>query len=304
MQPTDPSRRPSPYLLLILTTLFWSGNFVLGRAVHQLFPPIALSFWRWAVALLILLPFAWNELRTQWPLLWQHWKSLSLLGILGVANFNTFVYTGLQSTTATNAVLLVSTAPVIIVALSFLLLGSPATRKQILGIGISLSGVLVIVTKGDLQTLLSQRLNHGDIWIIAAVLSWALYSVCLKWRPTGLHPLTFLAATIAIGVVVLSPFYGWDLARGATLEINTVTLASIAYVAIFPSILAYIFWNRAIAELGANRTGQFLHLMPAFGAVLSFLLLGEKLYAFHMIGISLIALGIYLTTVYPSQAEP
>lgn len=286
----------SPYLLLVLTTLFWSGNFVLGRAVHQIFPPIALSFWRWAVALAILLPFVWRRVRQQWPLLLQHWKSLTLLSILGVANFNTLVYTGLQSTTATNAVLLMSATPVIIVALSFLLLRLPVTGKQILGIGASLLGVLVIITKGNLQTLLTQRFNHGDIWIMAAVLSWALYSVCLKWRPSGLHPLTLLATTMIIGVLVLAPLYGWDLSRGAAFKINAVTVASIAYIAIFPSLLAYVFWNRAVAELGPNRTGQFLHLMPAFGAMLSFLLLDEQLYLFHLVGIGLIALGIYLAT--------
>jgi drug/metabolite transporter (DMT)-like permease len=292
----------SPYFLLILTTLFWSGNFVLGRAVHQLFSPIALSFWRWALALLILLPFAWTRLHAQWPLLLRHWQSLTLLGILGVANFNTFVYTGLQSTTATNAVLLVSTTPVVIVALSFLLLHLTVTRQQILGIGLSLLGVVVIVTKGSIHALLAQRLNPGDLWVMAAVLSWALYSVCLKWRPAGLHPLTFLAATVIVGVVALLPFYGWDLSRGTRLEINGVTLASISYVAIFPSILAYIFWNRAVAELGANRTGQFLHLMPAFGAILAFLLLDEKAHYFHMVGITLIASGIYLTTVRHPRA--
>lgn len=287
---------PSPYVLLILTTLFWSGNFVLGRAVHLAFPPIALSFWRWMVAMMILLPFAWSRLRPHWPLLRDHWKILTLLSILGVVNFNTFVYTGLQSTTATNAVLLVSTTPVIIVALSFALLRLTVTGRQALGIAISLLGVLVIVTKGDMQALLAQRMNSGDLWIMAAVLSWALYSVCLKWRPEGLHPLAFLAATMIIGVVLLIPLYCWDLSRGATWEPNAVTLSSIAYVAIFPSVLAYIFWNRAVAELGANRTGQFMHLMPAFGAILSMLFLGERLYPFHLVGIGLIAAGIYLTT--------
>lgn len=306
MQRTARSLQPSPYLLLILTTLFWSGNFVLGRAVRQLVPPIALSFWRWAIALLILLPFTWSGLREQWPILRRHWQSLTVLGILGVANFNTFVYIGLQSTTATNAVLLISTAPVMIVALSFVLLRMPVNRWQILGITLSLLGVVVIVSKGAPQTLLAQRLNSGDLWIVAAILSWALYSVCLKWRPDGLGPLTFLAATIVIGVLVIFPLYGWDLSQGVTLEINAVTLASILYVAVFPSILAYIFWNRAVADLGANRSGQFLHLMPAFGTILSFLLLGERLYTFHVLGIALIALGIFLATAtsdYQGKSE-
>jgi drug/metabolite transporter (DMT)-like permease len=291
----------SPYLLLILTALFWSGNFVLGRAVHDVFSPFALSFWRWSMALLFLLPWVMSRLRAQRALLYRHWKSLTLLSILGVVNFNTFVYIGLQSTTATNAVLMVSTTPVIIVALSFLLLRLTVTSWQALGIGISLTGVVVIITRGNPLILFKQPINSGDIWIMAAVLSWALYSVCLKWRPQGLDPWVFLAATMMIGVPLLFLFYLVDLYQGASLEINAVILGSIAYVAIFPSLLAYIFWNRAVAELGANRAGQFLHLMPAFGAIESMLFLDERLFVFHGVGIGLIALGIYLTTLFRRQ---
>ena len=289
---------PSPYLLLVLTTLFWSGNFVLGRAVHAVFAPFTLSFWRWAVALAILLPFVWTSLRGQVPLLRQHGLILLLLSVLGVVNFNTFVYIGLQSTTATNAVIMLSVTPVLIVALSFLLLRQTVTGWQALGIAVSLAGVLVIVGRGELQSLLARQFNPGDLWILAAVTSWALYSVCLRWRPAELEPLNFQAATMLLGMVVLTPLYGWDLAHDRTFVLNVATVASILYLALFPSILAYIFWNRAVAELGANRTGQFLHLIPAFGAILSMIFLGERLYAFHGVGIALIGLGIYLATVY------
>lgn len=289
---------PSPYLLLVLTTLFWSGNFVLGRAVHDIFTPFALSFWRWAVALAILLPFVWSSLRRQPPLLRRHGPILLLLSVLGVVNFNTFVYLGLQSTTATNAVIMVSITPVLIVALSFLLLRQTVTGWQALGIGVSLAGVLVIVGRGDAGALLARQFNPGDLWVLAAAISWALYSVCLRWRPAGLRPLDFQATTMLIGVMILTPLYAWDLAQGRTIAINAATVGSILYLALFPSILAYIFWNRAVAELGANRTGQFLHLMPAFGAVLSMIFLGERLQGFHVAGIALIALGIWLATVY------
>jgi drug/metabolite transporter (DMT)-like permease len=290
--------RPSPYLLLVLTTLFWSGNFVLGRAVHAVFTPFALSFWRWAVALAILLPFAWSSLRQQLPLIRRHGPILLLLSVLGVVNFNTFVYLGLQSTTATNAVIMVSITPVLIVALSFLLLRQTVTGWQALGIGVSLAGVLVIVGRGDAEALLARQFNPGDLWVLAAAISWALYSVCLRWRPAGLQPLDFQATTMLIGVMILTPLYAWDLAQGRTIAINAATVGSILYLALFPSILAYIFWNRAVVELGANRTGQFLHLMPAFGAVLSMIFLGERLHGFHAAGIALIALGIWLATAY------
>jgi drug/metabolite transporter (DMT)-like permease len=292
---------PSPYLLLVLTTLFWSGNFVLGRAVHAVFAPFTLSFWRWAVALAILAPFVWSSLRQQAPLLRRHWPILLLLSVLGVVNFNTFVYIGLQATTATNAVIMLSVTPVLIVALSFLLLRQTVTRWQALGILVSLAGVLVIVGRGDLEALLARRVNPGDLWVLAAVFSWALYSVCLRWRPAGLRPLDFQAATMVIGVIILAPLYGWDLAHDRIFSLNVATAGSILYLALFPSILAYIFWNRAVAELGANRTGQFLHLMPVFGAVLSMIFLGERLYAFHGVGIALIALGIWLATVYRNK---
>ena len=289
---------PSPYLLLVLTTLFWSGNFVLGRAVHAVFTPFTLSFWRWVVALAILLPFVWASLREQGSLVRRHGPILLLLSILGVVNFNTFVYIGLQSTTATNAVIMLSVTPVLIVALSFLLLRQTVTGWQGLGIGVSLAGVLVIVGQGDVGALLARQFNPGDLWILAAVTSWALYSVCLRWRPAELRPLNFQAATMLIGMAILTPLYGWDLVQGRTVAVNAAAVGSILYLALFPSILAYIFWNRAVAELGANRTGQFLHLMPAFGAVLAMIFLGERLYAFHAAGIALIALGIWLATVY------
>ncbi|MBL8258291.1 MAG: DMT family transporter [Candidatus Competibacteraceae bacterium] len=287
---------PSPYLLLVLTTLFWSGNFVLGRAVHAVFTPFALSFWRWALALALLLPFVWASLRSQGALLRRHWPILLLLSVLGVVNFNTFVYIGLQNTTATNALIMLSITPVLIVGLSFFLLRQTVTIWQGLGIVVSLAGVLVIVGRGDWRTLLARQVNPGDLWVLAAVFSWALYSVCLRWRPAALEPLNFQAATMVFGTLILAPLYAWDLERGHLIAVNAATVGTILYLALFPSILAYIFWNRAVAELGANRTGQFLHLMPAFGAVLSMIFLGERLYAFHAAGIALIALGIWLAT--------
>lgn len=286
----------SPYLLVTLAPLFWSGNFVLGRALGDSIPPIALSFWRWALALLILLPFTLVRVRAELGLIRRHLGVLSLLGLLGVANFNTFVYLGLQTTTATNAVLLQSTTPVLIVALSFLLFRQRVSPRQAVGILVSLLGVAAIVLRGDPAALAGLALNRGDFWVLGAVLTWALYSVCLRWRPAGIDPLVFLTATIAVAVLALLPLYLWELGRVGAFAVNAVTLSAIGYVAVFPSVLAYIFWNRAVAELGANRTGQFLHLMPVFGTLLAMLLLGERMQGFHLAGIGLIAAGIWLAT--------
>ncbi|RCX26299.1 DMT family transporter [Thioalbus denitrificans] len=286
----------SPYLLLVLTTLFWSGNFVIGRAVRLEVPPIGLAFWRWALALAILLPFSWRLLARHWPVIRAHLPLLVVMGILGVTNFNTFVYLGLQTTTATNAVLLLSTTPVIIVGLSRLLHHEPVRPRQLLGIVLSLGGVLAIIARGDPQVLAGLSLAAGDLWVLAAVVSWALYSVLLQRRPAGLDPLAFLVFTIVAGVVTLAPFYLWESATGAVVRPSLVTLATVGYVAVFASILAFIFWNRAVAEVGPNRAGQFIHLIPVFGTLLSVVFLDERLHAYHLAGIVLIVAGIRLTT--------
>lgn len=296
-------QRPSPYLLATLAALFWSGNFILGRALGGTIPPIALSFWRWALALAILLPFTLPRVRHQVALIRRHWGILALLGVLGVTNFNTFAYLGLTTTTATNAVLLQSTTPVLIVGLSFALLGDTVRPRQAAGILLSLTGVAAIVLQGDPATLASLEVNRGDLWVLAAVVSWAIYSVCLRWRPAELDPLALLTATVAAGLIPLIPLYLWDLGRSGGFPLTGVTLGAIAYVAIFPSVLAYVFWNRAVADLGPNRTGQFMHLMPVFGTLLAMLLLGERLQGFHVAGIALIAAGIWLAARGPRASR-
>ena len=295
----DRARRRVPipiWLLAALPPLFWSGNFVLARALHADIPPLALSFWRWSGALLILLPFTWRGLWRQRQLLARHWPVLTLLAVLGVTIYNTMAYLGLQHTTATNAVLLNSVAPVLIVGLSFLLLGVPVRAAQLGGILISLAGVVLIATRGQPQLLAQLSLNRGDLWIIIACLDWALYSVCLHWRPAGLAPATFLTAIVVIGLVPLAGLYTLELTAGHGFTPDAVTLGAIGYVALFPSVLAYLFWNRAIAEQGANRTGHYIHLMPVFGTLLAVLLLGERLHGFHLLGGLLIGAGILLAT--------
>lgn len=262
--------------------------------MHAEIPPLALSFWRWFLALLILLPFSYRGLVDQWGTLRASWRSLILLAALGVSNYNTFAYIGLQTTTATNAVLLTSTTPVLILALSWVLLGLRVSAVQGLGMALSLAGVGVIVTEGDLARLSGVRLTIGDLWILAAGLDWALYSVCLRWRPAALDPLVFLSATVAIGTLPLAGLYGWDLWRGSGFDPTPQNLAALVYVALFPSVLAYVIWNRAVAELGANRTGQYIHLLPVFGALLAMLLLGERPNWFHGVGVGLIGGGIWL----------
>jgi drug/metabolite transporter (DMT)-like permease len=296
-------RWPSPYLLLVLTTLFWSGNFVLARAVHLEVPPVGLSFWRWALAGLLLLPFVWREMVTQWPLVRENLPLVIALALLGISSFNTLVYLGLQITTASNGVLLQSVIPLLIILLSRLILGVLVTAGQGLGILVSLLGVLIIITRGDLQVLLQFAVSRGDLLVLAAVVAWGFYSILLKKLPAALRGLPLLGYTIAIGVVGIAPLYVWEMTQGAYMTLGVVTLMSVGYVAIFPSLLAYLFWNRAIEQLGPNRSGQFIHLMPIFGSLLSVLFLGERLHLYHLVGILFVAAGIYIATLRKASSS-
>jgi drug/metabolite transporter (DMT)-like permease len=293
-----PSRFPwaSAYVLLTLTALFWSGNFVVGRGIHGAVPPITLAFWRWLVALCVLLPFALKPMLQERDALLRHWKIRTLLGVLGVGLFNTLVYIGLGSTTATNGVLLNSTIPVLIVLISWLFMGQRISRLQLAGIALSLAGVTTIVVKGDVSGLLRLQYTTGDLWVFAAPISWALYTVLLRRRPPGLSSLAFLGATVAVGLAFNVPLFLAELATGARMEVRPASFAAIAYIGVFPSVLAYLFWNRAVAEVGANRSGMFVHLIPVFGTLLAIVLLGESFHLYHATGIALILLGIVLAT--------
>lgn len=295
----EPAKKfhPSPYLLLVLTTLFWSGNWVVGRGMQPRMSPIAMSFWRWTAALVILLPFVWRPVIAQWELIRKSWRILLLLGVLGVASFNTLAYLGLKTTTATNGLLLNSVIPVLIIAISRIFLDQRLSPRQGMGVALSLGGVLTIIAHGDLRALARLHFNSGDLWVLAAVICWAVYTVCLRWRPRGMDSRAFLGATVIIGVAAVAPFYLWEFSSGARFEINASTVAAIGYFGLFPSALAYLFWNRAVAEVGASTAGLFVHLMPVFGTILSMLFLHESLHLFHLAGIGLIFAGIYLTTL-------
>lgn len=293
-----------PYLLLALAALFWSGNFIVGRAVQGHIPPVGLAFWRWALALAILLPLARPSLLAQWRTIAAAWRIVVPLGILGVGNFNLFVYVGLQRTTATNALLLQSACPAFIVALSFAAGAGRPSARQLAGIAVSLAGVLAILTRGVPGALSALAFGAGDVWVLAAVLSWAAYTLLLARRPAGVDPLALLTVLVAVGVAWIAPLHAWELARGARMRLDAVTAASVLYVAVFASVLAYRLWNEGVARVGASRAAVFLHLMPAFGSVLAVALLGESLRSFHLIGFALILVGIYLAGVAPPVRAP
>jgi len=293
----------SPYLLLVLVALFWAGNSVLARWIRLEVPPVGLSFWRWAVAGALLLPFVWRDMIGSWPLVKSNLGQVLLLSILGVTNYNTFLYLGLQTTTASNAVLLLSVMPLVIILLARLVLGEPIRLRQSLGIVASMAGVAIIIARGEFDRLLELDLSSGDLWVLAGVFSWAAYSVLLKRRPVGLDGLSLLGYTVVVGLVFIAPLYLWEIGTGLSVKLSVITVSSVVYVALFASILAYLFWNHAVEQVGPNRAGQFVHLIPVFGSLMSVFLLDERLYNYHFAGIGMVAIGIALATFGKSKGH-
>ena len=291
-----PARLLHPYVLLTLTTLFWAGNMVVGRGLREAVPPFTLAFCRWTICLALTLPFALPHLKAQWPSLRAAWRPVLVLGLLGVGGFNTFAYLALQHTSATNVLLLNSFIPVATLALAWMLLGKRLSGTGSLGVLVSLGGVLTIVARGDTATLTALSLNVGDLWMLTAVLVWVLYTIGLQWRPAGVDPMLLLAAFTVVGLVALAPAFLWEMANGQRIQASPGALAGIAYVGALPGFLGYVFYNRAVAEVGPGKASLFIHLMPVFGTLLSALFLGERPQPYHALGIAMILSGIFLTS--------
>ena len=259
-------------------------------------PPIGLAFWRWAGASMLIVYFAWPEMKNDWPIIRsrRHLPLLLLLALTGVTMFNTLLYSGLHSTVAINAFLIQSLMPILIMLFSFFLYRDKISFVQGVGVALSFAGVTMVIARGDLEILRSLALNRGDVMILIAAIGYALYSAMLRQRPT-LHPLSFIGFTFISGTIMLLPFYLWESFTVKTLSLNGPTLLTIAYVAIFPSIISYFCYNRGIELIGANRAGLFIHLAPIFGTIMAILFLGERFFWFHGIGIIMIFSGIILT---------
>lgn len=281
------------WVLLLLPPLFWSGNFVLARGMRADVPPVALAFWRWAGAFVLCLPFAWPHLRRDLPVLWRHrWVTL-VLSATGVAAFNTMIYTGLQTTTALNAVLLQSAMPLFILVWGALLFRDRPGPAEVAGILVSMVGVVVIAGRGSVETLAGLSLNPGDVWVVGAVIAYAFYSALLRQRPV-VHPMSFLAVSFALGAAMLVPLYAMELGEGRHIVAGVPAALTLVYVAVFPSLVAYLAFNRGVDLVGSGRAGQFVHLMQVFGTLLAVVFLGEHLQTYHAVGIGLIAAGLLL----------
>lgn len=290
-----------PYLLLSLTSLFWAGNTVLGRFVVGHVPPMTLAFIRWGGAFVLILPFAAGQLARDWPIIRKHAGMMVLLSLTGFSVYNTLAYYGLQYTSAINGLLLQSIGPLFVALWSFALFGDRLSLRQAGGVCVSLTGVMVIICHGSLAVLLAIAFNRGDMWFVIALLVYGFYVAMLRKRP-AMHPISFLAAGMGLGSVLMLPAVVIEIANGHTVVFDTESLLSFAYVCIFPSLLGYMFLNRGVELIGGNRAAPFMHLAPVFGSVMAVVFLGESFELYHAIGYGLVFTGITVATRQQSQA--
>lgn len=283
------------YGALILSSLSFASNWIVGRGLAESVPPVATAFWRWTVACIVLAPFAIGPLRRDIGLLVRSWRIVLLLAVLGVGLFQILAYWGLRSTTATNGALLNSSIPMLVVILSVLFFGLRLTWTMAAGVLLSLAGVITIIIRGDADVLIGLRFNRGDMLILAAMMIWALYTIALRWRPANLNQVSLLAATFGIGWAITAVFYALELAFGIHGHYDRAAVAGLVWIGVFPSLVAYFCWSIGVAAVGAARAGVFSHLIPVFAALLAMGILGERLQGYHLAGFALVVVGIALS---------
>jgi drug/metabolite transporter (DMT)-like permease len=290
-----------PYLLLTITALCWAGNAIVGRLAAGHIPPVTLSFLRWSLAFLLILPLAWKHLRQDWPAIRGRLGTMIVLSVTGIGAFNTLQYWALEHTQALNTLLLQSAGPLFVAIWSLILLGVRLTLAQAGGIALSLTGVLVILLHGDLTALTSIEFNKGDIIFTVALLIFGLYSVLSLKRPQ-IHGLSFVGFTFGCGAACLVPLLIRELLTRPVMALDTTNLLSLFYVAVFPSTVAYLCFNRGVQLIGANRAAPFFHVVPVFGSVMAIAFLGERPQAFHIIGFALVLTGVFVAARRQTRA--
>lgn len=290
--PPRPSVDKPALVMLGGTMLFWAGNFIVARYVRADVPPIMLALLRWVGATLVLLPIAWRGFREDLPALLAGWRAMLVLGVAGVGGFNTFAYMGLQYTTAINGLLVQATIPGMVLLMGALVLRQSESWLRVTGIGLSMLGSIFTIFRGDADALLGLDLGRGDVLVFIGCVLWALYTVALRFAP-NVRPTSLLLASFLIGLAVVLPVA--LLTDEPPVRWTATALAGIAYVAIFPSVIAYFLYNAAVARAGPAIAGQAITLMPPVGAVLAALLLAEPLHWYHGVGLALILAGIALS---------
>ena len=285
------------YIFLILTTLFWSGNFIVGKAASLFeIPPFTLNFYRWILAWLILAPFTLKEIFNKKNYILNNIKLILVLGITSITIFNSIVYYSLNFTQVISGVLMISTIPVMIIFFCWILKIEKTNFYQILGVIFSLLGVVVIVTKADLIKLINLNFNKGDLWMVVAMLSWAMYSALLKKKKFELSNISLLQTIITAGLILLFPAYIIEMLLDHRVNINLPFILTLSYVVLFPGLASFFFWIKGISIIGSNRSGIFLHLMPIFSTIMAILIFNEEFMGFHLIGAILIVAGIVLSS--------
>ena len=284
------------YFLLVLTTIFWSGNFIVGKAASMYeIPPFSLNFYRWFFAGLILLPFTIKELINKKNYIINNIGFFIILGITSITIFNSIVYYSLYYTQVINGVLMISTIPVWIIFIASLLKIEKTNIFQIIGVILSLTGVIFIITKADLELIKNLDFNKGDLSMVAAMFAWAVYSALLKKKTYEISQITLLQVVIICGLVFLIPIYFIEMNTGNIIKLGKPFYLTLTYVVLFPGLASFFFWIKGISIIGANRAGVFLHLMPIFGAIMAMIIFDEKFMFYHFLGAIFILMGIILS---------
>ncbi len=280
------------YLFVLGATAIWSGNFIIARGLNDIIHPVELAFWRWLVAVLAFLPFGLKPLMAEWKILKKNIPYLVLTSVLGITIFNTLIYFAGQTTTALNLSLISITFPIFIIILSRILFGEKITVPRLFGIILVISGIVFLVTGGDISKLTGISFSLGDLWMLIAAFTFALYSIQLRRKPEGLGIRSLQMATFITGLIFLSPFFLWKTLAIPHSAFETRTILSILYVGIFASLIAFIFWNKAIVKIGPTKSGMVYYTLPLFSGVLAFLVLKESVTVVHLISAVLIISGI------------
>ncbi len=281
------------YALCSLAILCWAGNFIVARLANLDVPPVALSFWRHALAAAMVLPFVIPALRRDWPQIRENPGSIPALSFLFVVG-NTLVYFCVQHTTVINAALINAGVPVVAVFFSWLILRELINRWQATGIALSFIGIAFVVARGDIAVLTALDIRLGDLYMFLAVICWALYTVLFKRAGIRVSPWTMLFVLCVSGSVWLVPAYAAEIAMGAAMKLTPLMGASLVYVALFSTIIAWACWNQGIVRIGPNRTSSFMNLHPVFGSALAIFFLNEMLQPFHLYGTAMVVAGVWL----------
>jgi len=291
------------YILLVLTTLFWSGNFIVGKAASTYeIPPFSLNFYRWLFAGLILLPFTLREILKKKKYIFNNIGFFIILGITSITIFNSTVYYSLYYMQVISGVLMISTIPVWIMFISSILGIEKTNKFQIFGVILSLLGVLFIITKSDLNVIKNLAFNRGDLIMAIGMFAWALYSALLKKKSYEISQITLLEVVIITGLIFLIPIYVLEMNFGNQIIIDKPFILTLSYVVIFPGLASFFFWIKGIGIIGANRAGVFLHLMPVFGSIMAIILFNEKFMFYHILGAIFIIAGITLSNKKKNNA--